>query len=112
MQLEELSTAIQNSSIGKTSAALRALCFDHQGSWEDAHLTVQDETDLHSAAVHAYLHRKEGDIWNANYWYQKAGRKPFSGTLDAEWSALVREECQRLGIHLEPPSKTSPSQRY
>lgn len=49
-----------------------------------------------AAAVHAYLHRKEGDIWNANYWYRTAGRKPFAGSLEEEWQALVDEECEHL----------------
>jgi hypothetical protein len=52
---------------------------------------VQEEQDKKSAAVHAYLHRKEGDLWNARYWYTTAGRKPFSGSLEEEWEALVRE---------------------
>lgn len=71
--------------------ALHALWLDRRGSWEEAHAMVQEERDKESAAVHAYLHRKEGDLWNARYWYTKAGRKPFSGSLEEEWDALVRE---------------------
>jgi hypothetical protein len=40
-------------------------------------------------AVHAYLHRKEGAASNADYWYQRAGRKFHRPTLEAEWTALV-----------------------
>jgi hypothetical protein len=40
-------------------------------------------------AVHAYLHRKEGEAWNADYWYKRAGRKFHRATLEAEWEALV-----------------------
>ena len=40
-------------------------------------------------AVHAYLHRKEGVEWNADYWYSRAGRKFKRPTLDAEWEALA-----------------------
>jgi hypothetical protein len=40
-------------------------------------------------AVHAYLHRKEGVSWNADYWYDRAGRKFHRPALDAEWEALV-----------------------
>jgi hypothetical protein len=40
-------------------------------------------------AVHAYLHRKEGNDSNADYWYQRAGRSFHRPTLDAEWAALV-----------------------
>ena len=43
------------------------------------------------AAVHAYLHRKEGDLANAGYWYARAGRSMPAGTLAAEWRDLVGE---------------------
>ena len=70
---------------------LEALWYDRKGDWEKAHEAVQNEGDRRSAAVHAYLHRKEGDLWNARYWYKNAGRQPFNGSLDEEWEALVRE---------------------
>lgn len=81
-----------------TSQALRALWLDYKGSWDEAHETIQNESNGMAAAIHAYLHRKEGDIWNANYWYREAGRKPFKGSLSAEWEALVAEELARLGL--------------
>jgi hypothetical protein len=40
-------------------------------------------------AVHAYLHRKEGSAWNADYWYERAGRGFYRETLEEEWEALV-----------------------
>ncbi len=40
--------------------------------------------------VHAYLHRKEGDEGNAGYWYRRAGRPPYAGSLDDEWEAIAR----------------------
>ena len=40
-------------------------------------------------AVHAYLHRKEGDEPNAGYWYRRAGREFHRATLEEEWQALV-----------------------
>ena len=78
---------------GATSI-LRALWLERQNHWEEAHELVQNIESSVAAAVHAYLHRKEGDIWNANYWYRLAGRRPFQGTLEQEWKALVVEECQ------------------
>jgi len=102
MRLEELlSSATKQPFPVLLSPALKALSLDKQNLWEEAHQAIQDEKDAMSAAVHAYLHRKEGDIWNANYWYRNAGRKPFKGSLDAEWNALVDEECQRLGVEIE-----------
>jgi hypothetical protein len=74
------------------STVLRSLWFDKRGDWNRAHEEVQDGDDECSAAMHAYLHRKEGDLFNARYWYHRAKRTPFKGTLEEEWSALV-EEC-------------------
>ncbi len=71
--------------------ALRALWFDRNGAWDRAHEEIQHEHDLRSAATHAYLHRKEGDLWNARYWYKLAQRKEFLGPLEVEWESLVRE---------------------
>jgi len=72
-------------------APLKALWLDGAGDWEGAHSVAQDEHTRAAAAVHAYLHRKEGDLWNSRYWYKQAGRKPFEGPLQAEWECLVRE---------------------
>jgi hypothetical protein len=79
------------------SPALTALWFDHHEEWEKAHEAVQNESDELSAAIHAYLHRKEGDIWNANYWYRAARRKPCNGPLKEEWDMLVSNACERPG---------------
>jgi hypothetical protein len=49
--------------------ALQALWWDARGEWERAHALAQiNEGDPRSAWVHAYLHRKEGDLSNAAYW--------------------------------------------
>jgi hypothetical protein len=68
---------------------LQALWHEARGEWQRAHEIVQDETDTPSAWVHAYLHRKEGDLSNAAYWYRRAKRPMPSATLDEEWEALV-----------------------
>lgn len=72
------------------SVQLRALWYDAKGDWDKAHDQVDQLGDLASARIHAYLHRKEGDIWNANYWYAKAGEKLPALSLDQEWEALVQ----------------------
>lgn len=84
-------SSLNSSPPKKLSPALRALWFDRSGSWERAHEEVQYEEDQSSAAAHAYLHRKEGDLWNARYWYKRAKRKEFKGSLEQEWESLVRE---------------------
>jgi hypothetical protein len=75
--------------------ALEALWHDAHGDWTAAHETAQDIEDATGAWIHAYLHRKEGDLGNASYWYRRAGRSDSRATLEAEWdeiaSALLRE---------------------
>jgi hypothetical protein len=68
---------------------LAALWWDAKGDWARAHSMVDDLSTKDAMAVHAYLHRKEGVEWNAEYWYSRAGRKFHRPTLDAEWEALV-----------------------
>ena len=70
-------------------APLEALWWDARGDWARAHGMVDDLSTPEGMAVHAYLHRKEGVEWNANYWYGRAGRRFHRPTLEAEWEALV-----------------------
>ena len=70
---------------------LKALWYDAKGDWENAHTIIQDIEDKTAAWIHAYLHRKEGDISNADYWYNRAGRKRPSLTLQKEWESIVKE---------------------
>lgn len=94
MTFEEFITSLDlNSPPAEASRGLRALWLDHKEMWEKAHEMIQDEEDGVCAAIHAYLHRKEGDSWNAKYWYRNAGRKPFEGSLTDEWNRLVLELC-------------------
>ena len=72
--------------------ALEALWWDAKGDWTKAHeLAQENESDKASAWVHAYLHRVEGDLSNAAWWYRAAGRKAQTGSLKAEWAAMVTE---------------------
>lgn len=66
----------------------KALYFDKEDNWEKAHELVQDLGSSEAAWIHAYLHRKEGDEWNAGYWYRKAGKPVFNGSLEEEWKLL------------------------
>ena len=71
------------------SAPLAALWHDARGDWERAHATVQGSLNAAAARVHGYLHRKEGDLPNARYWYERAGVPSAQGTLAEEWRELV-----------------------
>ncbi len=68
---------------------LKALELDRNGDWDGAHETVQVFSNLEACWIHAYLHRKEGDKGNAQYWYNRANKKMPKASLDEE-----REEIQ------------------
>ena len=76
---------------GGLTAPLRALWHDGRGDWKRAHEIVQAENSKAAARVHAYLHRKEGDLSNADYWYSRAGARRPGGTLEREWEDLVQQ---------------------
>ena len=83
-------TTLRNTPPSGLSPMLEALWFARKGDWERAHAIVQEnENETTSALVHAHLHRVEGDLSNAGYWYQRAGRKPADMTPDDEWKALT-----------------------
>lgn len=71
--------------------ALQALWHDAEGDWGRAHELAQHAGSREGDWVHAYLHRKEGDIGNAGYWYARAGRDAAGSgvSLDDEWAAIV-----------------------
>ena len=71
------------------SAPMEALWWDAKGDWARAHEMVDELETPQGMAVHAYLHRKEGASWNADYWYERAGRQFHRATLEDEWAALV-----------------------
>jgi hypothetical protein len=74
--------------------ALTALWWAGKDEWDTAHKIVMDEADEDSAWVHAYLHRVEGDLPNARYWYRQAQRPVASQPLAAEWDAIAEALLQ------------------
>ncbi len=70
---------------------LRALWLARKGDWDGAHRAATDLTNALGSRIHAHLHRVEGDLSNARYWYRQAGVEPETGTLEAEWEKLARE---------------------
>jgi hypothetical protein len=78
------------------SPALEALWHERRGGWDQAHRIAQDIAGPAGAWVHAYLHRREGDHSNAEYWYARAGKPAARGSLDDEWRAIV-EALLRAG---------------
>jgi hypothetical protein len=70
-------------------APVAALWWAAKGGWDEAHKIVQDESTADAAWVHAYLHRVEGDLGNAGYWYRQAGKPAASGSLEIEWERIA-----------------------
>ena len=75
---------------GDVTVQLTAMWYDARGNWNKAHSMVDNLNDSTSCWVHAYLHRKEGDTGNADYWYRKAGKKRAEITLQEEWEIIVQ----------------------
>ncbi len=78
------------------SKALQALWYDYQGDWNTAHEIVQNAGDADSAWVHAYLHRKEGDLSNAGYWYRRSGKAECHVGLDQEWEQIASDLLNKV----------------
>ena len=78
--------------------ALEALWWDAKGDWHKAHESAQGDEGPDGAWVHAYLHRKEGDLSNAKYWYRRADRAAAYGDLEKEWISIVRALLREHGL--------------
>jgi hypothetical protein len=65
------------------------LWHERNGDWTKAHEIAQDIDGRDAAWVHAYLHRREGDLPNAAYWYRQAGKPVEKGDMDQEWRVIV-----------------------
>jgi len=73
------------------SLALQTLWWDAKGDRNRAHQCAQQDEGNTGSIVHAYLHRKEGDMRNAGGWYSRAGREPATVSLEEEWQSLAGE---------------------
>ena len=89
MTLEQFIQSIEDESLPHyINPLLEVLWWEENGVWVKAHEIIQEIHSKDSALVHAYLHRREGDTSNANYWYQTAGESAFNGTMEEEWEKL------------------------
>jgi hypothetical protein len=92
MTYDEFVLTIENDELpSRLPLYLQALWYDAKGNWHKAHSLIDSLDDKNSCRVHAYLHRKEGDISNADYWYQRANAKRPSGSLQQEWQDISTE---------------------
>ncbi len=94
MSFEEFQQSIGRDSAPAAgcSGALQGLWRDARGDWAGAHGCAQEDHSRAGSWVHAYLHRKEGDLGNAGYWCARAGRPQPAAevTLAAEWEQIAR----------------------
>ena len=90
MTLTEFTATLSDARAPSVEPLLRALWHDARGDWDEAHHLAQEIETREGAWVHAYLHRKEGDLGNAGYWYQQAGQPVASDSLESEWQRIAR----------------------
>ena len=107
MTLTDFKASLKDARPPAVAPALVALWHDARGDWDAAHTVAQDAHDATGARVHAYLHRKEGDIDNARYWYGQAGAREATGSLEAEWETIVEELLGRHEIGGPPCAESS-----
>ncbi len=80
----------KNEPSDKLSGIHLAIWYAMKGNWDMAHNIVQDINTNNAYWMHAYLHRVEGDISNANYWYNRARKESSSESLDSELNDIIQ----------------------
>lgn len=92
MKIEEFQKSVDEKQKPEgLSKLLESLWEERVGDWAAAHKITQDVKTQVGALVHAYLHRREGDESNANYWYDRAKSSMPSFDMDKEWLGLVEK---------------------
>lgn len=95
MTFDDFKNSLAQANPPAVSDLLKALWFEGKGDWESAHNIAQDIHNHDGSWIHAYLHRVEGDLGNASYWYSRANRKMPASSLKDEWNAIVKELLDR-----------------
>ncbi len=75
---------------------LKALWYDGHNEWHEAHEIAQHLPSEEGSHLHAYLHRKDGDLRNAHYWYRQAGIEIPEYSLRQEWDEMVQSYFSNL----------------
>ena len=94
MTAEELrEMALKGERPAQMDLAIECLWLEASGDWDGAHDISESIPSPLGENIHAYLHRQEGDYWNACYWYQRAGVKAPAEKADftTEWLALAKK---------------------
>ena len=94
MKEEEFKSTLNEASPPEgLSMPLEALWWQHHGNWKRAHSIVQSCFNKDTTWVDALLHREEGGLSNANYWYKQVNRKLYSKEIEDNWQWIVRGLC-------------------
>ena len=76
-----------------TNETERCLYLAGIGKWDEAHDFVEKLPEPGASWIHALLHREEGDLSNAKYWYLKADKRVPKETVSFidEWKEIVKD---------------------
>ena len=88
MTIEDFENSLSGDEPPGVADVLQAMWYERKGDWDKAHSIVQQIPSSEASWVHAYLHRREGDLGNASYWYGRSGREAARGDLDSEWRII------------------------
>ncbi len=97
MTYKEFLESLKEKNPPDISPYLKSLWYDKKDNWHKAHEIAQDIHNEEGSWIHAYLHRVEGDKWNANYWYSRAGKQMPEVSLEDEWKSLVKHFLAKSG---------------
>jgi hypothetical protein len=89
MTIDDFRATLRDAEPPAVAPVLRAMWHAANGNWSEAHRIAQDINDRSGAWVHAHLHRAEGDLGNARYWYRQAAQDEATDSLEAEWSRIA-----------------------
>ncbi|MBV9782757.1 MAG: hypothetical protein JO264_02960 [Acidisphaera sp.] len=95
MDLEAFRGSLSASAPPPVGLPLQALWWAAKGDWDRAHKCAQEGEDADSCWVHAWLHRQEGDLSNAGYWYARAGRARSETSVEQEWTEIATALTER-----------------
>jgi hypothetical protein len=95
MTWEEFRGSLKGETPPAMPSLLTALWWEAKGDWSRAHEIAQDVASPEGAWVHAYLHRKEGDEGNADYWYRQAGKTRSRLPIETEWEQIAQALLSR-----------------
>lgn len=68
---------------------LKSLNLLNDGDWDSSHQLIQQYNTSEACWIHAHLHRVEGDLGNASYWYSRAGKVMPDFGLDQELEDIM-----------------------